>query len=393
MIKVLICDGDGTLQIPNPSREIKKLLLHDLRELGIRLAVVSNKPNQFQIKQSFQASDLPEPQIIVCQGDIHKKKPAPDFVNRVCEEAGVKHSEVLYLGDDDKTDAFCAINARVLPFSAHYSNARTKMEYGIPFLETADINRYLRSFGSQNDPYLGWTLKSRCSDTEKDIYFGSVFGSHGEIGLTNHLKSFFKENNRRWFNLNFSMEILFHFFLSQVYLSGIARKIDWITVYPGHQRDSHNPVLEEFSGYLTKVFKQQFKKDLIVRHTDAVKSQSMPGGNRNIFNQFSTLKLNSKYRGKLTGKTVLVLDDFTTSGCSLEAARRLLLQGEAKNVICLAMAKYRHDHTLTTINKSWDPFDVCDLDSTDISTHQQYGDIHSSVDHYFKDTIMPAYQT
>ncbi|MFG3064842.1 hypothetical protein ACGFYM_40840 [Streptomyces sp. NPDC048231] len=40
--------------------------------------------------------------------------------------------------------------------------------------------------------------------------------------------------------------------------------------------------------------------------------------------QARTVRINPKYRGKLKGKTVIVFDDFTTEGKSIEWARTLL---------------------------------------------------------------------
>jgi hypothetical protein len=51
-----------------------------------------------------------------------------------------------------------------------------------------------------------------------------------------------------------------------------------------------------------------------------------------------------EYKGKLGGKTVIVFDDFTTSGMSLDWARTLLLSAGAERVILVTFGKYAKIH-------------------------------------------------
>jgi len=91
-----------------------------------------------------------------------------------------------------------------------------------------------------------------------------------------------------------------------------------------------------------------------------------------IATQASTVRLGDKYRGKLGGKRVIVFDDFTTSGMSLEWARNLLLAAGASNVVTLTIGKYKttHDrHILTSANI--DPYAVNMLSPSDYSIQSQ----------------------
>jgi len=59
------------------------------------------------------------------------------------------------------------------------------------------------------------------------------------------------------------------------------------------------------------------------------------GGNRSIDVQLASLKINSN----VSGKRIVVMDDITTTGNSLEACKILLRQAGAKEVILFAFAK------------------------------------------------------
>lgn len=393
MIKVVICDGAGSIELPKPSPEMYELL-DDLPRLGIELAVASNDLRS-RIERRFRQADLDIPGIIVTSQDIGIRKPSPNFVYAIQDATGVGLNEMVYLGDDDKTDIFCAINAQVLPFAARYSQSGKAMNYGIPVCQPKAFHQYLATFGTQDAPYFGWNYNGRCADTGKPIHVHVLFGDHGSLGLTHLLKRVLKDQQSTPVG-RFQIElatILFQYFVSQLYLSGMTHDVDWITIYPSHREDRTNPLLEEFSTYLTQSFRQKFVPDLLIRHTDAQKSQRTPGDRRSIYNQFQTIMVNDEYQRKLDrgDKTVLVLDDFTTSGCSLETARRMLLQAGVQQVIGVAIAKYRQTYTVSHITQTWNPYKPCDLFEGDIQVSNIYGSGNPVADHYFGNIIWPQY--
>jgi hypothetical protein len=388
MIKVVVCDGDGTLQLPYPSEGIRNLI-GTLPSLDIKLAVVSNN-RKSAIERSFHTAGLQLPELIVTSAEIGVKKPSPEFVYRIRDLASVDLHEIIYLGDDDRTDMFCAINARILPVAAKYSNAQ--MQYGLPIASPEEFQVYLEIFGRQAPPYFGWSCSTNCMDTRADIDVRALLGNHG--GLTSTLEMVLKhQRNITIGSKNTPVRaILFHYFLSQCYLSGLIAQMDWITVYPGHRVGSLNQVLQVFSAYTTKMFRDRFIPDLIIRHQDAPKSQYQ-GSNRNIFDQFRTIHVNPKYRDRIQDKSILVLDDFTTYGYSVETARRMLSEAGSEKVVCLAMAKFRSHYTRARITKPWDPFAPCTLTMSDISLIPYRGEFNDTTDEYFKNNIWQHYRT
>lgn len=82
-------------------------LLETLEKNGVKVAVVSNKPDptaKAVARQFF-------PGVLTVGDDgIHPRKPAPDNVFRTLEQLGVSRSEALYVGDSE-VDAATAKNA------------------------------------------------------------------------------------------------------------------------------------------------------------------------------------------------------------------------------------------------------------------------------------------
>jgi hypothetical protein len=390
MIKVVICDGQGTVGIPSPTNE-HRYLVDALPSLGMKLAVVSNALSRSTIEMRFHLAGLPQPDFIVARDEVlMARKPSPAFIRKLKELANVQEREMVYLGDDDVTDIMCAINAGILPFAAKYSEP--SLQYGRPVHSPSDFLTYLQTFGVQDAPYFGWQCDFRCQDTGTMIDIRALYGNHDALGLTAMLKKVLKDQQdvrvgRQRISLR---AILFDYLVSQIYLSGLNSEVDLVTVYPGHRSDSANPLLQQFSRNLSLIFRERFIPDLLIRHQNAAESKTQ-GKNRNIFEQFRTIHVNSTHRNKVVGKRVLILDDFTTAGYSLETARRMLLQGGAQKVTCIAIAKFRQRNVGTHITHQWDPFQPCTLTEHDIETFEISGIINTPSDDYFKNHIWAVY--
>ncbi|MGC0344400.1 hypothetical protein [Streptomyces sp. SLBN-8D4] len=74
-------------------------------------------------------------------------------------------------------------------------------------------------------------------------------------------------------------------------------------------------------------------------------SQGQAAQSISIATQAQTVHLGPGYRGKLGTKTVVVLDDFTTHGMSLEWARLLLTAAGTRRIVMLTVGKYGSRHT------------------------------------------------
>ncbi len=160
--------------------------------------------------------------------------------------------------------------------------------------------------------------------------------------------------------MNLSEFVMLHM-LASVYHSNLFGGAHFWTTYPGHTGDP-NDVMGGFLDIAAKLSRNKYKADLLVRHTGAVRSREArdEGGLVGALkNQLETVQAGEAYRGKLTGRRVLLLDNFLTWGYSAEVGRNLLLNAVASEVIVACVGKYGPRINLVTPpSTTWDAFDT-----------------------------------
>jgi len=121
--------------------------LHALRALGLKLAVVTNKPRSLtlQLLDQFALADLFD--IAVAGGDTEKRKPDPEPLLHACKLLGVNAHEAVMIGDsinDVQAARAAGCRALVLPYGYNEgAPVQTLASDGIvaTLLEAADYIR------------------------------------------------------------------------------------------------------------------------------------------------------------------------------------------------------------------------------------------------------------
>lgn len=122
---------------------------------------------------------------------------------------------------------------------------------------------------------------------------------------------------------------------AKIHLSGLGREANYVAPYPGHKPESKRMLLANSLKIVAGSLSGQYLDDLIVRHVEAKKSQTLrlSGVSPTHENQLSSIRLRrDPIRTGATGiryvnpplkkgRKVLVVDDICTEGFSLEAAR------------------------------------------------------------------------
>jgi hypothetical protein len=127
----------------------------------------------------------------------------------------------------------------------------------------------------------------------------------------------------------------FQFTVSSLYFSGLLDGVQYICSFPSH--DPANALTDERGigdalMRLGQCFQISYYEDLLVRHAIAQKNQPIRAPQRTFANQLQTIRVNRRpTRNRcgqpnrtdlsLRGRVVLIVDDFCTSGRSVEAAR------------------------------------------------------------------------
>jgi len=202
-----------------------------------------------------------------------------------------------------------------------------------------------------------------------------------------------ERKDQRIGSLHSMKEFILLYFLSSLYLDGLYLDVDWWTTYPGHKAGSGNPGFDDFFELSAKLFRDQYKRDLLVRYATAPDSAgARTKGQALTFDvQVNTVCVNVEYQHSLQGKRVLVVDDFCTGGSSFECARNLLLRAGAKKVYCVSIGKYGNGYTIQTPRKNlkWDPFKKSSLKLADFSSDYRGGKEDASALAIFLETLAP----
>jgi phosphoglycolate phosphatase len=119
-----------------------KLALQHLKNAGMPLACITNKPARFS-EPLLEISGLIDFFDIVISGDtLAKKKPDPDQIFHICQHFGIEPWEALLIGDSN-TDILAAKNAGSYIFTVPYGYNQglpidhTKVDAAVDDLEDA----------------------------------------------------------------------------------------------------------------------------------------------------------------------------------------------------------------------------------------------------------------
>ena len=87
------------------------------------------------------------------------------------------------------------------------------------------------------------------------------------------------------------------------------------------------------------------REPIFIRHTATSKSRDdkpyLKLRNDYCQKHFQSIRVNDKYKGKLKGRVVCVLDDYLTYGNTFEALRNLLIKCEVKKIIFVSIGKFK----------------------------------------------------
>lgn len=159
-------------------------------------------------------------------------------------------------------------------------------------------------------------------------------------------------------NETYKHAVYFHY-LTMIYGLEILHDVDYWMTIPSSTGEDKNYIYDivKRTRYLLN---NRSSKNLLIRHTPAKKSSYMnkvekdrEGSKRHL----DTMQLNPEYRGKLEGKKIVILDDYTTNGYSFESARNLLLNEGVREIIFIAIGSFQNQYKKEDFIIEGDVFD------------------------------------
>ncbi|ROO52742.1 hypothetical protein EDC02_7683 [Micromonospora sp. Llam0] len=315
------------------------------RDCGLRICILTTDP--MNVKGLCIQHGYPEPDLHVQQADVpgRKNRGSHLWIDVVASGLGVENHRLLYVGGT-RLDWRTAINSGV--FFLHAQWLGPIPETCLVIESPRDIAFYASQFLMQeprfsfsyDDP--GRKLSLRCvlpagatlpADPPKGSFtLQEVFTYHRAIGVGESRAS----------------DMLTLHAISSLYVEGMLPKGALFCVYPSSKVGRLSEELEQFVKPAASMVHGYYKDDLLVRAVEAPDTSLARVNARragrpspvSIVNQVQTVHLGAGYRGKVRDKTVIVFDDFTTTGSSLEWARNLLVSAGARQVIALTIGKY-----------------------------------------------------
>jgi FMN phosphatase YigB (HAD superfamily) len=339
-IQAIILDLSGTLLngtdrvVPGTPDMIARLKNHNI---DIFIAS-NNRYDTTKLKRLLAVDD----QRFLYPRKVGEIKGKRSFVNYVCSQLGISTNQCLYLGDS-QNDFIEAINSNVIFFLAAWSNP--SFQYGIPVDTAGEFADIVETFFLKNELWyyyiedkdkLGRDVVVRAllnPDIPKDTGIISILKNKEEYTGSRKIKGFKLDDY-------LSLHLLASLYLEGLHLRGNNGKPIWC-LYPGHE-GKYGSVLESFSMMCSRLFREQYKQELIQRHTNAPSSKEIRLARKTveIDTQLQTIQLNPQYKDKIMDHPVIVIDDFTTEAYGFETARNFLINAGASSVICIAVSKY-----------------------------------------------------
>lgn len=328
-LKLTLFSVDGTLcrdgHINNEIAQQVAQLISRLRAAGVKSALWSNRSwtvnKTVKLGDYFSAMCGFEVPVHGLGNDGTPNRTTKNSVHPILSKHNVSIYETVLVGSTVKDMRAGVNNGLLLVRTDWYGQ---QVGYGFPVASVAELARFLFVFALRQHPIF-WQIRT---DSGVDI------SAAGPFSTINQAYAVFGGDARAFAKAGSGHpEFWFQFTVSSLYFSGLVEGIDYIASYPSHDPATvYNKGMGDSLMRLGQCFNKGYYQDLIVRHKLAAKSQPVKSAQRRFVPQLSTIVLNARPKRnlgalpnksdiKLKDKTVLLVDDFCTSGRSTESAR------------------------------------------------------------------------
>lgn len=137
--------------------------------------------------------------------------------------------------------------------------------------------------------------------------------------------------------------------LANLYADGLIDSGTRVAVYPKSTPGAKSDLFVKFWEVAAKFFHGWLKDEVLVRSAKAPDTSKLRGEKRHgevtFLVQANSVNVSPGIENHVRDRNVIVFDDFSTTGMSLDWARNLLVAAGAKRVVLVAMGKFGRTNT------------------------------------------------
>ncbi|OMP80110.1 hypothetical protein BW716_06350 [[Flexibacter] sp. ATCC 35208] len=287
-----------------------------------------------------------------------KLRGSPELIELLKDQLNIDPRDIIVLGCKEK-DVHQAANSKLILLRASYARANNPAEsiyvkkYGIPIKNATVLGRFLHTFVDfQGD----WYYELRVSP-QTTIYALTDANTKNKVVseeiLNNRFKRCLKEGEA-----TYRLAFMTYFLVSTYGMMKEFTQVHYWGTYPS-SGTNENADLNYFKDKARQSYKGTSNEPIFIRHKTAAKRHFKTGQARitaGCDEQLDTISINPYYKNKLKGRTVCILDDFTTYGTSCETARILLENAGVARLIFITMGRFGRDYYKYHYTIKGDPF-------------------------------------
>lgn len=245
--------------------------------------------------------------------------------------------ETVVIGAND-VDLYMSANYKLLFLCPMWAEKKEDkaLHYGFPINNFQILLSCLDIIRNQSQFYYSLEISSRTKLYA--LTSANNFGAtSNEDTMISNFRDVLKEGSKEYF------QPLFFHLISSIMKSDELRTIDLWGTMPSSSLLENKDMFEikELCRYLTN---RKQNKQLLIRHTKVKKSHQTSYEERlgkGASKHLESIMINPHYKGKLEGKTVCIMDDYITNGCSFEAVRNILEHEKVEKIIFFAFGRFK----------------------------------------------------
>ncbi|MDG4656408.1 hypothetical protein P6P90_03595 [Ectobacillus antri] len=244
---------------------------------------------------------------------------------------------MILIGAVDEDIRIAANNKILLINPLWIKNVEPKIEkYGFQLRSFSQLIQCIDILNLNNEIFYDFKIdnKTRLIAVSNANKYYAV---ENEIQMIDRYKKTLKYGNE-----TYRYAVYFHYLTMIIGMEAFNNIDYWMSV-PSSTGSNENNIYDivKRTRYLLN---NRRSEELFIRHKPAQKSTTMKSEDRikeGCKRHLETIHLNPKYKGKLKGKRICILDDYFTYGASFESIRNLLIHEEVGEIILVAIGTFQ----------------------------------------------------